>query len=127
GLVVIALVDLRERHELVDLDGVRALELDCLELIIVHDDELVLAGLVALADLVAGDLFAGLAIHLLVADAVSRRLVDLAERDLLRARRRRRERDRARDERELEVALPIGTRRHGTLLRNGQKATKSRI
>jgi len=122
GRVEIALVDFGVRHELVDLDRVVALDRDRVELLVLDLDEGALGVFVAAA-LVGG--VHRLARHLvdeLLAQPVAGDLVDLAERDALRTARRAVQRDRARDERELEIALPVGTRRHGILLRNRRKS-----
>jgi hypothetical protein len=76
-------------------------------------DVFALANLVALDDVLALDLVAGVGIDLAVLDAVAGGLVELMEADLLPLGRRREKRDRAGNERELEVALPISTRCHG--------------
>ena len=115
GAVVVALVDLRARHEAVDVDGVVALDFERFDLLVLDLDVDALVDLVA-ADLVGRvDHLARLVVDQLLAQAVAGLLVDLPERHPLGARGRREHRHRARDQRELEVAFPIGTGRHGLL------------
>src|SRR5262249_50790089 len=108
--VEIALVDLVPRHESVDVDRVRALDLDRRELVVVDRHVLALADLVA-APLVRGvDRIAALLVDHQLAQAMARPGVDLVEMRLLGLRRRRKELDRAGHEREAKVSFPVGTR-----------------
>src|SRR5690242_19862626 len=78
----------------------------------------ILIDLIALDDVGALDFFLGLSIHLFVADAIAGLLVELIERNALTAGGGRIKRHRTRNERQFQIALPIGARCHGTLLRN---------
>ena len=80
------------------------------DLIVLDENVLVLGDLVAAALLAGLDRLARDIVDELLAQPVAGLAVDLAERDTLARRGRGVERDRALDERELEVALPIGTR-----------------
>ena len=112
GRVVPDPLDAVGRHELLDVDRARALEPDRLELLVLDDDVAVLLDLVA-ADLVLVLYrLAGLGVDIAAADAVAGLGVEGVEAHLLALARRRGQRHRAGDERELEVALPIGARRH---------------
>ena len=93
GPLVVALVDLLLRHELVDVDGVRALELDRVDLLGLDLDVLALGELVAPSLVVLVDGLAGLLIDHLLAQAVAGLAVDLVEVRLLGLAGRR---DRAR-------------------------------
>ena len=91
--------------EAVDADGLVALRAQLVELVLVDDDVLALGVLVALDDLVAGDL-AHLRGELLVLDAGVGLGVELVQRDVAAGRRGRVGLDRNRDEAELEESLP---------------------
>src|SRR5262245_23323441 len=112
-LLQIALIDFVLRHEAVDVDRVRALDLDCLELILFDLDILALAELVAASLVVPVNDLAGLLVDHLLAQAIACAFVDLVEMRLLGLRGRRIEQDRAGDEGKPEIASPIGARRHG--------------
>jgi hypothetical protein len=92
-----ALVDLRARHEAVDLDGVGALDLDRVQLGIIDDEVLTLGDLITAAFIFGGDRFAGLLIDELLAQAIAGGLVDLPECDALGGRARRMQRNRTGD------------------------------
>ena len=112
GPLVVALVDLFFGHELVDVDGVRALELDGVDLLGLDLDVLALGQLVAPALVVLVDDPPGLFVDHLLAQAVAGLAVDLVEAGLLGLAGGRIERDRAGHERELEVAFPVCARCH---------------
>ena len=114
-VIEISPVDLVPRHETVDVDGVVALDRDRVDLL-VRDLDIGALGVFVAAPLVGS--LNRLARHLvdeLLAQPVAGLLVDLAEGDALGTAGRGMQRDRARDERELEIALPIRTRRHDKL------------
>ena len=112
GTVVEALVDLHRRHETIDFDRVLALDLQGLDLVVLDLDVDALVDLVA-APLVGGvHRLARLLIDQLLAQAIAGFLVDLAERDALGRCGGRIHRNRAGNQRELQVPLPIRTRRH---------------
>ena len=110
--VDIEIIDVRLRNEALDLDGVVALELDALDLVVLDLDVFALGDLVAL-DLV-GRLngLAALLVDELPAHTVAAFPVEGAERDAFRSRRRGEERHRTGDEGELEISLPIRPWRH---------------
>jgi hypothetical protein len=109
-LVEIALVDLGARHEAFDVDRVRALDRDRLELVVVDRHVLALADLVAAALVRGIDRVAGLLVHHQLAQAMAGPGVDLVEMRLLGLRCRREELDRAGDEGEAQMTFPIGAR-----------------
>ena len=106
-------VDLAAVDELVDLDGSRRFQRDVLELLLRHLDEGVGVDLVALDDVLVGDLLAGVGVHLGVLDAVAGLPVELVERDLFGFRRGRIERDRTGDEGKTQEAFPVSAGGHG--------------
>ena len=112
GRVEVKLVDLGARHEALDVDGVIALDLDGLELVVLEHDVLALGDLVALGLVLGLDRLAGLLVDELAAHAIAGVAIEGAKRDALGCRRGRVERHRARDERELEIAFPVGPWRH---------------
>src|SRR5262249_31676630 len=116
GVLQIALIDLGLGHELIDIDGVSALDLDLLDFLVVDLDVLAFADLVAATHLLPRDRLAGLRIHHLLANTIAGLLVDAAKRYALRSRGSRIERDRTRNQRKLEITLPISSRRHRELL-----------
>jgi hypothetical protein len=87
--VAIELVDLIPRHELVDLDRVRASDRDGLQLVIGYFDVAALAHLVALDDVFVADRLAGHGIELAIFDPVPGLPVDLVKSDLFALRDRR--------------------------------------
>ena len=113
GTDQIARIDLAAVDELVDLDGARRFQRDVLELLLRHLDEGVGVDLVALDDVLVGDLLAGIGVHLGVLDAVAGLPVELVERDLFGLRRGRIQRDRTGDERKAQEAFPVGAGGHG--------------
>jgi hypothetical protein len=80
-------VDLGERHELFDLDCVRALDLDRVDLVVLDLEVLAFRDLVAAALVVSFDDLARYLVHELLAQPVASLLVNLAERDALAGRR----------------------------------------
>ena len=113
GAVVKALVDLRRGDEAVDVDGMPALHLDGFELVIIDLDIDTFVDLVASALVFGLDRLARLFIDELLAQPIAGLFVDLPKRDALGRRSRGTKRNGTRDERELEITLPICTRRHG--------------
>jgi hypothetical protein len=83
--VPIKFVDLTPRHELVDLDRVRASDRDALQFIASYFDVATLADLVALDDVLVADGLAGHGIELAVFDPVPGISVDLVKSDLFRS------------------------------------------
>src|SRR6202022_2223182 len=112
--VEVALVDLRPRYEAIDFDHVSALDLDCFQLRIVHENVLALGQLVAPALVLRADRLARLFIDELLAQTIAGDLVDLAKSDALSRRGCGMQGDRAGDEGKLEVAFPKST--HNQLL-----------
>ena len=82
GADQISRIDLAAIDELVDLDGSRRFQRDVLKLLLRHLDEGVGVDLVALDDILVGDLLAGIGIDLGVLDAVAGFPVELIEGDL---------------------------------------------
>src|SRR5262249_51826750 len=103
-------------HELIDIDGVSALDLDLLDFLVVDLDVLAFADLVAATHLLPRDRLAGLRIDHLLAKTIAGLLVDAVKRYALRGRGSRIERDRTRNQRKLEITLPISSGRHRELL-----------
>ena len=112
GTDQIARIDLAAVDELVDLDGPRQFQRDVLELLLRHLDEGVGVDLVALDDVLVGDLLAGVGVDLGVLDAVAGLPVELVERDLFGFRRGRIERDRTGDEGKTQEAFPVSAGGH---------------
>ena len=112
GTDQISRIDLAAVDELVDLDGSRRFQRDVLELLLRHLDEGVGVDLVALDDVLVGDLLAGVGVHLGVLDAVAGLPVELVERDLFGFRRGRIERDRTGDEGKAQEAFPVSAGGH---------------
>jgi hypothetical protein len=113
GRIEIELIDLLARHEALDVDGMIALDLHRLQLVVLEHDVLALGDLVALGLLLGLHRLAGLLVDELAAHTVASVAVERAKRDPLGGGRGREERDRTRDERELEIAFPVGTWGHG--------------
>ena len=82
-LVEIDAVDLRHRHEFLDVDGVGALQRDVVEFVVLEQHVLALLDLVALDAILLLDRLAGLGIDDVVADAVAGLAVDDVEADAL--------------------------------------------
>ena len=118
GTDQISRIDLAAVDELVDLDGSRRFQRDVLELLLRHLDEGVGVDLVALDDVLVGDLLAGVGVHLGVLDTVAGLPVELVEGDLFGFRRGRIERYRTGDEGKTQEAFPVsaGGHRRGTPL-----------
>ena len=85
---------------------------DVLELLLRHLDEGVGVDLVALDDVLVGDLLAGVGIDLGVFDAVAGLPVELIEGDLFGFGRGRIERDRTGDEGKAQEAFPVSAGGH---------------
>ena len=98
GIADVQLVDFLFRNKFIDVDEPRALKRDRFQLLVVDFNVIPLADLVAFYNIVLLDLAAGLRIHLLVADTITRLFVDLMKSDLLAFRTGRKECDRAGDE-----------------------------
>src|SRR6185437_10621680 len=90
---------------------------DVIELVLRDFDVGVGVDLVALHDVVVGDLLAGVGVDLGIFDAVAGLAIDLVETDLFAIRRRRIKGDRAGHERKAQEAFPVGAGGHG-ILRN---------
>ena len=105
-------VDLAAVDELIDLDGSRRFQRDVLEFLLRHLDEGVGVDLVALDDVLVGDLLAGVGVDLGVLDAVAGLPVELVEGDLFGFRRGRIERDRTGDEGKTQEAFPVSAGGH---------------
>jgi hypothetical protein len=84
------------------------------KLLLRHLDEGVGVDLVALDDVLVGDLFAGVSVDLGVLDAVAGLTIELVERDLFGLRRGRIKRDGTGDERKAQKAFPVGAGGHDT-------------
>ena len=112
GRIEIESVDLGAGHEPLDVDGVVAVHLHGLELVVLEHDVLALGDLVALRLALGLDRLAGLLVDELAPHAISRLAIEGAKGNPLRGRRGRIEGDRARDERKLEITLPVGSWRH---------------
>src|SRR3546814_772988 len=121
GRVVPDPVDRRGGDELVDVDGARALEADRLELLVLDDHVAAFLGIVAAHLVFFPHRLVGLGVDVAAAHAVAGRAVDGVEPDLAARRRGRREGDRAGDEGEFQIALPVGTRRHGNAPRYNRR------
>jgi hypothetical protein len=112
GRVEEGLVDLAARHEGFDIDRVRALDGDGVDLVLFDQNVFVLGDLVAL-DLIGGvDLLVGVGIDEAAPQAVAGLAVQEIEGDALLAGRRRVKLDGAGDEGELEKPLPVRAWRH---------------
>src|SRR5690606_5310560 len=102
------------RNELLDVDRAGAFEPDRLELLVLDDD------VAALFDLVAPDLvllrhrLSRIRIDIAAANAVAGLRIDRVKAHLLALCRRRRQGYRTGDQRKLQIAFPVGARRHGT-------------
>ena len=107
-------IDLCTVDELVDLDRARRFQGHILKFVLRHLDERIGVDLVALDDVLVGDLLTGIGVHLCVFDAVSGFSVELVEGDLLGFRRCRVERHRTVDERKAQEAFPVSAGGHGT-------------
>ena len=86
-------VDLAAVDELINLDGSRRFQRDVLQFLLRHLDEGVRVDLVALDDVLVGDLLAGVGVDLGILDAVAGLPVQLVERDLFGLRSGRMERN----------------------------------
>jgi len=98
-------------HELDEIDGPSALELDALDLLWVEEDVMAFRDLISLDDLVAVHRAYSWN-HLFISDALSARLVDLVELDLCTALGRREKLDGNRNQRKPDLSSPDRTRSH---------------
>src|SRR5467141_684276 len=110
--VPIELIDLVPGHELIDLDRVRAPDLNGLQFIVIYLDAVALVDFVALDDVLLTNQLAGYGIKLAVSNPVSSLPVDLMKSDLLPLRDRREQLNRTRDKGQLQIAFPISARSH---------------
>jgi hypothetical protein len=101
--------------ELHQVDRAPALQLDLVQLFRIEHHIFVLLDLEAFHD-VLGFHRANAGRHLLIADALARRLVDLVQRRVLAAVHGGEELNPDGDEREPQIALPVGARGHGSAL-----------
>jgi hypothetical protein len=115
-LVEVAFVDLREGHEAIDVNRMRAFDLDGLEFVLIDLHVTSLAQLIAAALLFCVHHLAGFLVHHLLAQAVPGLGVDLMKMRLLGLRGRRKQLDRACHQREPQVTFPVRARCHGKLL-----------
>ena len=113
----VQLVNIVLHDELLDLDRVLALDGNGFQFLGIKLDILALADLVALDDVGLLNLVAGLGVDFSIPDTIAGLLVELVEADLFPLRSGGEKRNRAGNQREFQKALPIRTRRHGTLLR----------
>ena len=104
----------------IDIDRAFALNRNGFELLGCEFDVLAFCDLVAFYDVRLLDIVACLSVHLAVTYAIASLFVELIEADFLPLGCRRVEGDGTRDERQLEIAFPIRTRGHSTLLHTGQ-------
>jgi hypothetical protein len=93
----------------VDLDHMSALDLDCVELLVLDDQVLALGDLVAAAFMLRGDRLAGFLVDELLAQPIVGYLVNLPEGNPLRGRAGCMQRDRARDQRQQATSTSEGT------------------
>ena len=107
GGVVVDGIDLRARHEMLDLDRMRALDLHVLQFFGFEQDVIVAGDFVAFHAIGGLDEVAGLGVDILLLQPVARIAVHHMEGDALAGARRREHRDGAGDQRQLQVALPI--------------------
>src|SRR3954465_6947671 len=82
----ITVVDLLARHKALDVDRMRALDLDLGELVILDFDVLTFGELVAAPDVVLLNRITGDGINVLLLESVPGLFVDAVERDTFRAR-----------------------------------------
>jgi len=113
--VEVAFVDLREGHEAIDVNHMRAFDLDGVEFVLVDLHVTVLAQLVAAALVFRIDHLAGFLVHHLLAQAVPGLGVDLMKVRLLGLRGRGKQLDRACHQREPQVTFPVGAWCHAKL------------
>ena len=129
GTVVPDPADRTDGDEGVDVDRPRAFEPDVLDLLILKENVVALALLVALDLILVLDRFARLGIHVLAQHPCLGFPVEVMEADLAAFRDGRRHGDPAGHERELQIALPECTRCHGISLHQcrGNEQTKKLV
>jgi hypothetical protein len=115
GLLEIDAVDLLGIDEGLEIDGLRRFNLDRIEVLVIEQDILALVDLIALDDVGAIDLLAGLLVDHSHAQPVMRRLAELVEPDAAGLRRGRGERHGTGDEGQAQVPAP--DRGHSEILR----------
>src|SRR5579871_5813871 len=115
GTIEIALVDLRLRHKAVDVDGVRAFDLDCFQLLLIDLDKFALADLISARLLVVIDSASAFGIDHLLLQAVIGPLVEEVEFRFTGLRRGGIKQHRTAHQRQFERAFPIRTRGHPNL------------
>src|SRR5439155_23693091 len=108
-----ARIDSRAPDEPVEVARVPAVHLNGFEFVGLDLDVDALVDFVTPALILGLDRLARLFVDQLLTQAIAGLLVDLPKRDALGRRGGGTESDRTRDERELEIALPICTGRHG--------------
>ena len=123
--IVVALVDLLSRHECVDVDRVRADQLDGFQLFRLDLDVAAFGEFVTAPLVVFIDGAARLLVHHFLAQPVAVLAIDLVEMDFVRLARGRVEDDRAGHERKLEITLPVCAGRHDVLRMLRRRTTRS--
>ena len=113
GRVVVARIDFRARHELFDVDRMRALDLDLVELVVGDQQVRVLGDGIALRLVLVLDHVPRLGVDELPLHLVAGLAVDGVERDARRGARGGIEVDSAGDQGKLQIAFPVGARGHG--------------
>src|SRR5262249_29025610 len=108
----IALVDFAFRHELIDVDGVRAFDLNGVELVVLNDEILTFGDLIPPRNVLPGHYLACFEIHVLLFQSVASLPIEAIETDFFAEGRGRIKGNRTRNEGQPEVALPIGARGH---------------
>ena len=117
GIIQIASVDFVARHEAVDVDRVRAFDLNGFQLVFFDLDERSFLHLIAARLLIFADDVAGLGINHLLLQPVAGVAINHVKLRLLHAGRRRIQHHRAGDERQLQAAFPVGAGRCHAYLR----------
>src|SRR4029077_8200844 len=112
GAYEVKVVDLSAGDKLIDLDGAGGFERNIFQFILGNFEVAVFVDLISLDDVFVRDFFAGVSIHLEIADAVPRFLVYLVENGFFGLGGRGEQRDRACHERQSQKTLPVGTWGH---------------
>ena len=120
------MLDLALVDELVDFDGSGRFQRDVLEFFLGHLDERVGVDLVALDDVLVGDLLAGVGIDLGVLDAMAGLPIQLVEGDLFGFGRGRIKRDGTGDERKAQKTLPVRAGGHDAVLQTRNSSDSRR-
>ena len=118
GRVVVARVDLGAGHEFVDVDRMRALDLDLVELVVVDEQVRILGDGVALGLVLVLDHVPGFGVDELPLHFVAGLAIDGVERNARRGAGGGIEVDSAGDEGKLEIAFPVGSWGHGAYSEN---------